>query len=598
MKKMIGFIVGGLWLALFTWLGMWKFNVPFNMGSFGAYAYYGILAIGIPLTIILWGFTDDDHEGTYLLMALPAVLFVIIATIGGVSSSKMFHARSYAAQIDVPQSTPFGEGDIAPFDPLQIPWVSESYANVLGDKLIGTLGAVGSSVELGEYVRQDVNGELFFVSPILHSGFWKYNANPGGTAGYVMVSMTDDDDVRLVEDFKIKVQPAGHAAWGDKLERIVQNAVPNGLRYEYKFEIDDNLHPWWVVPIYENQVGMWGGKEIIKVVLVDATDGSNVGVYDLDEVPEWVDRIYPVTLLEDQLSNWGEYSGGYWNTWFGKTELLQSDEGNTVVYSGDDCYLFDSLTSYGGADESTVGFILTNLRTKETRYFTLAGATEYAACQSALGDERVKAQNYTAIFPIPTMIEGQPTYFIPLADPGSAIIKSFALVNIEKHHIVGIGTTIREVERDYRAKLRSTGSASLYTPSADLLEITGKILRWGTYNEGGSTYYLFVVQGHEEKLFLTDTSATEAIITHEGDNVRITVLATENANWTVFSFDNLEFEQDLSEVEQSITEDEYQQRLKEVQEDPAIMDGSKFQEFWSLLTPEQQEAFLNQTQAE
>lgn len=598
MKKAIGFIVGGLWFILFMWLGMWKFNIPFSMGSFWTYAYYGILAIGIPLTIMLWGFTDDDREGTYLLMALPAVLFITITIIGGASSSKMFHARSYAAQIDVPQSTPFGEGDIAPFDPLQIPWVSESYANVLGDKLIGTLGAVGSSVELGEYVRQDVNGELFFVSPILHSGFWKYNANPGGTAGYVMVSMTDDDDVRLVEDFKIKVQPDGHAAWGDKLERIVQNAVPNGLRYEYKFEIDDDLHPWWVVPIYENQVGMWGGKEIIKVVLVDATDGNNVGIYGLDEVPEWVDRIYPVTLLEDQLSNWGEYSGGYWNTWFGKTGLLQSDKGNTVVYSGGDCYLFDSLTSYGGADESTVGFILTNLRTKETRYFTLAGATEYAACQSALGDERVKAQNYTAIFPIPTMIEGQPTYFIPLADPSSAIIKTFALVNIEKHHVVGIGTTIKEVERDYRAKLRSTGSASLYTPSADLLEITGKILRWGTYNEGGSTYYLFVVEGHEEKLFLTDTSATEAIITHEGDRVQLAVLATENANWTVFSFDNLEFEQNLSEVEQLITEDEYQQRLKEVQEDPAIMDDSKFQEFWNLLTPEQQEDFLNQPQTE
>ena len=107
-----------------------------------------------------------------------------------------------------------------------------------------------------------------------------------------------------------------------------------------------------------------------------------------------------------------------------------------------------------------------------------------------------------------------------------------------------------------------------------------------------------MVEGHEEKLFLTDTSATEAMITREGDRVKLMVLVTENASWTVFDFDNLEFEQTLSEVEQTITEDEYQQRLKEVHEDPAIMDDSKFQEFWDLLTPEQQEAFLNQAQSE
>lgn len=589
-------IVGALWAALFLWLGLWKFNIPFNFGSFGAFLYYGILVVGMPVTTWIFAFSADMYGEPSGITYVPAALLVIVAIVGGAISSPLFNANAYASQISIPEPTPFGESDIAPFDPTQIPWVSEEYAGVLGDKLIGTLGAVGSSVELGEFVRQDVAGELFFVAPILHSGFWKYNANPGGTAGYIMVSMTDDNDVRLVEDFKIRVQPSGHAAWGDKLERIVQGAVPSGLRYEYKFEVDDELHPWWVVPIYENQVGLWGGKEIVKVVLVDATNGNNVHVYGVDNVPEWVDRIYPSGLIESQLENWGLYSRGFWNTLFGKTGLLQSDEGNVVVYSGDDCYVFDSLTSYAGADESTVGFVLTNTRTKEVEYFSLAGATEWAACQSALGDERVKAQNYAAVFPIPTMIEGQPTYFIPLSDPNSGIIKTFALVNIEKYQTVGIGTTIREVERDYRAKLRESGAASLYTPSADLLEITGKVLRWGAYTEGGNTYYLFVIEGHEEVLLLTDTSAAEAAITREGDRVKLEVIATENSGWTVFSFDNLEFEQTLSEVEEAVTADEYQQRLKEVQDDPAIMDDSKFQEFWNLLTPEQQEEFLQQAQ--
>lgn len=603
MRNSVGKIIAGivdiLFIAFFLWLGLWRFNLPFNMNSFGIFCYYGAFVFVIPAVIFLIGVVvDHDPPVAGLIIASPVILFVIVMIIGGFTSSKLCNAGQYATQISVPESTPFTEGDIAPFDPTQIPWINERYASVLGDKLIGTLGAIGSSVELGEYVRQDVNGELFFVAPILHSGYWKYKAKPTGTPGYVMVSMTDDNDVRLIDDYNIRVQPDGHAAWGDKLERIVQNAVPTGLRYEYKFEVDDELHPWWVVPIYENQIGFWGGAEITKVVLVDASNGQNVQVYNLNEVPEWVDRIYPSKLVEKQLKNWGMYSNGYWNTWLGKTGMLQSDKGNVVVYSNNDCYLFDSLTSYGGADESTVGFVLTNMRTKEVEYFSLAGATEYAACQSALGDERVKAQNYSATFPLPTMIEGRPAYFIPLADPNSAIIKSFALVDIEKYQVVGIGTTIREVERDFRAKQRQSGSGPLYTPTADLIEITGEVVRWGAYSQGGDTYYLFVVAGHEDKLLLTDASAMEAAITREGDRVKLQVIATENSGWTVFSFDNLEFSQTLGEVEKTVTEAEYQQRLTEVQENPAIMEGSKFRDFWNMLTPEQQAAFLEQTQSE
>lgn len=582
-------------IAFFLWLGLWRLNLPFNLTTFSSFFYYVAFAMVLPATIFIAG-VIIDYDFSMLWAAIPSGLFILVMIIGGISSGYAANAKAYAAQITIPEPSPFAEADIAPFDATQIPWVNERYASVLGDKLIGTLGAIGSSVEVGEYVRQSVNGELFWVAPILHSGYWKYDANPSGTPGYVMVSMIDDDDVRLISDYKIRVQPDGHAAWGDKLERIVQKAVPTGLRYEYKFEVDDDLHPWWVVPLYENQIGLWGGKEIVKVVLVDATDGTNVQVYNLDEVPAWVDRIYPSALIEKQLENWGKYSGGYLNTWFGKTNMLQSDAGNAVVYANGDCYLFDSLTSYGGKDESTVGFVLTNMRTKETEYFSLAGATEYAACQSALGDERIKAQNYGATFPLPTMIEGRPAYFIPLIDSSSAIIKSFALVDIERYQTVGIGTTIREVERDFRAKQHQSGSASLYTPSADLIEITGEIIRWGAYTQSGNTYYLFVVSGHEDKLLLTDTSASEAAITREGDRVKLQVLATENAGWTVFSFDNLEFAQTMSEAEAILTEREYRQQLEEVQKNPAIMEDSKFREFWNMLTPEQQAEFLEQAQ--
>ncbi len=595
MSKLISGIVAAVVAGFFLWWGLWYWVIPFNFNSFGAAMYYGWLVFALPISILFVGFIGDIDGDGFFFGLIPTGILLLIMIIGGCSGMALFQAGAYATQLSVPESVAFAENDIPAFDPTEVPWVDEGYAQVLGDKPLGTLGAIGSSVEIGEYVRQEVNGDLFFVAPILHKDGWKYSSNPAGTPGFVMVSMTNDDDVRLVTDHPIRIQPHGHARWGDKLERIVQSVAPNALRYEIKFEIDDEMRPHWVVPLYENKIGFWGGKEINGVVTVNATTGEAYR-YKIEDAPHWVDRIYPVTLVEGQLANWGQYSSGWWNTsWFGgKTGMLQSDAGNSLVYADGECFVFDSLTSFGGSDESTVGFVLINLRTKEVRRFDLAGATEWAAVISALGDERVKAQNYSAAFPLPTVIEGQPTYFMPLVDPSSHTVKSYAFVSIAKHQIVGIGDSPRAAEMDYRTKLRGTGQTSIYTPSADMLEVTSTIVRWGQYAQSGNTYYTFVVEGHEDKLFVTDASMFEAIITQQGDRVKLLVMKTDNSSWSVFSFDNLEFTQALGEIEQIVTEAEMEQKLQEVADDPAIMSDEKFQEFWNSLTPEQQEVFLEQ----
>jgi len=596
----IGCIILGVLLAvLFIWFGTWKAQIPFNFSSFGSFMYWTItlMIAGFVILAGIFGGEDSNETAGFAIAGTIVIVWVLAFIILLFMTSKAFHARAYASQLEIPEATPFTESDIPVFDPTQIPWVSEQQAQVLGDKVIGQLGSIGSSTTIGEYVRQEVGGKLYFVAPILHSGYWKYNSNQSGTPGFIMVSMTNDEDVRLVtenssgEKIKLRVQPGGHAAFGDKLERIVYNLDPNAIICEKKFEVDDELNPYWVVSIKKNEIG-WGGADIDRVIVVSATNGSAKS-YAVNEVPEWVDRIYSVKLIEKQLANWGKYKGGYMNSMFAKTDLLQSDEGDAIVYVDGDCYVFDSLTSYGGSDESTVGFVLVNLRTKEVRHFSLAGATEWAAQQSALGDERVKAQNYRATFPLPTMIEGKPAYFMALEDPNSSIAKSFAIVNMEKHQIVGIGTTPAAAKADYLTKLRSSGSTSLNTPSANLIEITGKVVRWGPYSQSGNTYYQFVIEGHEDRLLVTDSSSLEAAITREGDRVTVRVMSTTESVWSVFSFDNLEFNQTQSETEKTVTKQEMEQKLQEVKDNPNMMDDSKFKDWWNNLSPAEREAFLN-----
>ena len=532
--------------VFFTWLGCWKLHIPLTLTSSGSVAYWLIPILGIFITIRFCFSLFSRYNFHRVFIFIPILLYFFVLIIGGCFSSALFNASRYAGQFKMPGGAEFKEQDLPPFDPAQLPWISERQAVVLGDKLLGQLGAIGSSVAVKDYTCQEVRGKLYWIAPILHKNFWTYNANKGGTPGFVMVSMTNNDDVALItqlngKDLKLKVQPEGHAAWGDKLQRIVYNYDPGALTGPYAFEIDDDLRPHWIIPVYKNTIG-WGGKEVISIITVDAASGE-LNKYALDEIPEWIDRVQPMEFIETQLANWGKYRGGYWNRIFGKIGLLQSDPGNALVYRNGDCYLFDSLTSYEGADEATVGFVLVKMRTKDVQYFNLAGATEDAAKASALGDERVRHLRYTPNFPLPTMIEGLPTYFFGLEDPGSNITKMFALVNIAKHQTVGIGNTIQAAKTDYLTKLRLSGQTSLYTPQADLFEITGRLLRWGQYFRNGETYYSFIVDGARDRILVSGGEALEAPITQTGDRVSVKAMRTDENLWGVVSFDNLEFDQ-------------------------------------------------------
>jgi len=578
--------------GLFIFLGTYFWQIPLTFASPGSIFYYIGLVGSLILAGVLWIVRGRDLDRLIPAFA-PTVIALILVVVGGLSSGGMFRSRDLARQITIPEPTAFVMTDIPLFDPLQTPWIDEGYARVLANQVFGQLGAIGSAMYVGSFYRQEVNGRLYYVTPILHDGFFSYNRNPQGTPGFIMVSLTDDNNVRLVDDNLIRIQPRGHGAWGDMLERIVFNEHPNRIQHSHHLEVDNNLVPYWIVYLTSPQVGFFGGHDVTDVAIVNATTGQ-IRTYDIHNVPEWVDVIFPESIIERQIDLWGLYSGGFLNAIFGQVGLIQSDEGNAMVYRDGQVYLFDSLTSRGGRDEATIGFLLTNLRTKEVRHYNLSGATEYAAMRAAEGDERVRAQGFLATFPVPVIIEGQPTYFMTLVDPSSRMVRSFALVNIQRHQVIGIGSTIREVEQNYRLNLNRLSGGQLATQATNLITIEGYVLRWGQHTISGETQYTFIIEGHENRLLTVDTSHSQATITQQGDFVRVQVMATDAYRWSVFLFENLGFEFTRGIVEEVLHQQEIDRRLEEVQANPHIFNEDRFQEFWELMSPAQREAFLAQ----
>ena len=207
------------------------------------------------------------------------------------------------------------------------------------------------------------------------------------------------------------------------------------------FEIDENGDPWWVCPRVSHTIGLFGGRDIVGAVLVNAVTGESA-YYEAGSVPNWVDHVFTAELIMQQYDYHGTYVNGFINSLFGQRDVTVTTEGYNYIAIGDDVYMYTGVTSVV-SDQSNIGFILSNQRTKETKYYPCAGATEYSAMDSAEG--QVQQMKYTATFPLLLNISDQPTYFMALKGE-DGLVKMYAMVNVQQYNIVETGQTVAQCE--------------------------------------------------------------------------------------------------------------------------------------------------------
>ncbi|KXX71953.1 hypothetical protein [Flammeovirga sp. SJP92] len=426
---------------------------------------------------------------------------------------------------------------VAPISTDEIRIVDNAMAHRLGDKVLGSIPSLGSQAELGEFSIQKVNGKLYWVAPLLHSGIFKWNNNREGTPGYVMVSATNERDVELVQTVggkgvQIKYQPGAYFST-DLHRHIYFNGYMTKGFTDFSFEIDDDGKPYWIVTLYDKKVG-FSGRNATGVLTVDVTTGE-IKEYEIDKAPIWIDRIQPEDFIVKQLDDWGEYVLGYFN--FSNERKLTTTKGISLVYGANNrAYWYTGLTSVG-SDEGTVGFVLVDTRTKETIWYRQIGATEQAARQSAMG--KVQEKGYVASFPITYNINGMPTYVMSLKDR-AGLIKMIAMVSVEDYTIVGVGNTIKEALRSYKNSLNSKGNSVSPSTYANTFEITSVVTRISKDIRNGNTNYYLMVRDKQEKLFIGSSMiSSELPITAVGDSITVRYDDSNSEIVDIVDFENL-----------------------------------------------------------
>jgi len=389
----------------------------------------------------------------FLAVLLTALFFAVAWAV----SSPFFNARRYSEIMPVSEDSNFTD-DIQEANFAAIPRLDETSARAVAER---TLGALADYVS--QFVISESNTMIYYRSkPVRVVGLgyadiikWLTNTK-NGLPGYVIVDMANEKSEFVRLDEKIRYTDTEH--FNRLLKRHLRFQYPTYMFGIPNFEIDDAGNPFWVAPRMDKTIGLLGGEDIIGIVLVNAVTGECTE-YDMKALREnpalqWIDRVYSASLLTTQYNFHGKYAGGFWNSLLGQKGVKMTTADYAYIAKEDDVFMYTGVTS-ATADDSIIGFILVNQRTKRADFYKMEGATESSA--KAAGEGLVSAYEWEATFPLLINVSGQPTYFMSLKDK-SRVVQGYAMVNVAQYNKIKVwGKTLAECRNLYIQTLKDNG---------------------------------------------------------------------------------------------------------------------------------------------
>ena len=514
---------------------------PINLHSAAFYSFFLFLSVVYCITaVITSGIYRQAENGKTFWKLLKGSCIVplivigavfVIYVVGGLLSSVIIRSGAYAKLITVETGDFIQDIEEISFD--QIPMLDRDSAEKLGDRKLGELADMVSQFEVADnYTQINYKGRPVRVTPLRYGDIFKWlNNRSAGLPAYLIIDMVTQevDVVRLPEGMHYTT--AEH--FSRNLYRHLRFQYPTYIFNEPTFEIDEEGTPYWVCPRIVKRIGLFGGTDIQGAVLVNAITGESQYYTD---IPTWVDGVYSAEIIMDQYDYYGTYQGGFINSLFGQKNVTVTTEGYNYIAANDDVYVYTGVTS-AGSDESNIGFILTNQRTKQTTFYSIAGAEEFSAMNSAEGV--VQHLNYSATFPLLLNISNQPTYFMALKDY-AGLVKMYAMVNVQQYQIVATGASVEECQSNYYKLLRQnkldTGEAPILPADEDTVTGTVTALRSAVI-DGTTMYYVTldadntvycISAGEVEKVILLNVG-DRITITYEPDSMRDDLICTANA---------------------------------------------------------------------
>ncbi len=509
MKK---FIISILITVVFAFLVFYVTLPPLNISSFAFWIYmFFVLSVFFGSFEICKAYFDkvkiDGDTKQYRKYIIYLVFLGVIVI--NFFFSPFFQSAKYYERIDVGDGN--FEEDIPEVDFNQLALLDKSSTTKLGDRVMGQLTDLVSQFYVSSvYTQITYKEEITRVTPLEYTSFIKWFTNrEEGIPGYITVnSVSGESELTRLEN---EMKYAESAYFNEDLARKLRFSYPTDIFGEFNFEIDDNGNPYWIVQVLEyTSVGML--PDVQGVIVFDPITGDSEK-YDISNVPDWVDNVYDADLIIQQLNDWGAYKNGFWNSVFTQKDVVMTTEGYNYIAMNNDIYLYTGVTSVA-SDEANIGFVMVNLRTKETKFYNVAGAEEFSAMSSAEG--QVQQMEYTSTFPLLINLNGRPTYLMSLKD-NAGLVKMYAFVDYQDYQKVVVEDSsvgIQEISRKYLTSNISSGDEMV--KNIVIEEISQAVL------DSSSIYYIKA----EDMIYKISIKLDETIVPFlkVGDSINITFL--------------------------------------------------------------------------
>ncbi len=530
MKKALKILLAIVALILIGYLYYYIALPPINIHSpgfwwfvLGALIVACILSGGIAYLQKKGSFGGKKTVRQFLFIFIGSITgaMLVVFIIGSILSSPVVNAKKYQELLSITERN--YTDDIKEISYKDIPILDKDTATLLGSRKMGSIAEYVSQFEVStNYTQINYQGVPVRVTPLQYGSIFKWLTNRSeGIPAYMKIDMTTQD-VELVKLSEgMKYSESEH--FGRNIYRYLRFHYPSYVFDTINFEIGDDGIPYWICPVKKYTIGLFGGQTIGRVVIVNAINGD-LEDYSVEEVPNWVDKVYSADLLISLYDYSGTLKHGYWNSVFSQKDALQTTDGYNYIAMEDDVWVYTGVTSVG-SDESNVGFVLMNQRTAETRYYSVSGAEEYSAMASAEG--QVQHLGYNATFPLLLNIGGKPTYFIALKD-AAGLVKKYAMVNIAQYQIVAIGDTVNECEKTYLELMKSSGIS--VADASKLPKITGSITKIADCVVDGNTHYYILLNNSKEIFDVTVNDFINIIKYNIGDTITLTYSTGTDSN--------------------------------------------------------------------
>lgn len=417
--------------------------VPINLKSIEFYGYATFMLFVLAFIFFIDSFFNEKSKIIYKTLLKIIIVMIVATIISNIYSSPILQSKRYASLIK--KQTSIFEEDIKQADFTKLPVVDRDTAIKLGARKMGEMGDLVSQYNIDETYSQIALGEKpVRVTPLVYADFVKWFLNKDkGIPYYIKIDMVTQNASLVKLDEPIMYSMSDK--FSRNLYRHIRFSYPTAIIDDINFETDDEGKPYFIATAVEPTIGLFGAPDTKYIIIVDAHSGK-MEKYKVGNVPEWVDRVYPANMIITQLDDNGKFERGFLNSKIKQEGVTKTTDGYNYLISGSDISLYTGITSVL-ADESNIGFVIVNMRTKETKFYPVSSAEEFSVMDSAKG--AVQEKGYDATFPLLINVYNRPTYFMSLKDKAS-LIKMYSLVDAQNYQKVAVGNTVEETVENYQ----------------------------------------------------------------------------------------------------------------------------------------------------